>query len=126
MKVKLDFITNSSTTCFVVMGACIKRDDISDEYLKLVAEKQDKTLEEVKERDYFYETLDTLLQGTDLQFTFGPEWDYEDQPMIGIGFTAMNDDETFKQFKNRVQLQVLESTGLKIQPYYIEEAWRDG
>ena len=33
---------------------------------------------------------------------------------------------TLKQFKQRVQLQMLERLGIKQTPQYIEEAWRDG
>ena len=113
MKVKLDFITNSSTTCFVVFGTSVNKTDLSEDL-------QEKLKEDP------YDGLEDAIKGSDLSYTFGPDYDYEDEIMIGIGITSMKDDETLKKFKRRVRLEILETIGVKCTPHYIEEAWRDG
>jgi hypothetical protein len=123
MKIKLDFVTNSSTTCFVVWGAMIKPEDIKDEYYQAIADKKDMTLEQVKNN--YYDAFEYIFNGTQLDFSFGPDYDSY-AAMVGIYVSKMNDEETLKQFKQKVQLQILEATGLQVTPHYIEEAWRDG
>jgi hypothetical protein len=46
--------------------------------------------------------------------------------MVGIRYSNMDDDETLREFKSRVRLQILEILGITNKPYHIEEAWRDG
>ncbi|MCK5643327.1 MAG: hypothetical protein KAJ19_21135 [Gammaproteobacteria bacterium] len=124
MKVKLDFITNSSTTCFVVMGANIDVDKIPEKYIKHIQEKHNISDEDIKE--YPLEYFDDFIKGSDLVYSGGEEYYPGESVMVGIPFTNMKDDETLKKFKGRVQLQILESFHIVVKPYYIETAWRDG
>ena len=114
MKVKLDFITNSSTTCFVVFGTEFNiKTDMPQDF-------KDKVEEDI------YGGMEELIHGSDLSYTSGPDYNDEDNIMIGIPITSMNDDETLKEFKRRVRLEILECCGIQCSPSYIEEAWRDG
>jgi hypothetical protein len=120
MKIKTDFVTNSSTTSFVVIGLNINASDIPEDYVKAAAEKKDTTVETMKEDTY--DLLESLLHGSDLSYAF-PEYG---DPMVGIRYSNMDDDETLREFKSRVRLQILETLGITNKPYHIEEAWRDG
>ena len=124
MKVKLDFITNSSTTCFVVIGNNISLENINEKYYEKIAQNENTTVEQLKEDPHDF--VDSLLKGSELDYTFGEDYYDRENVMIGIPFTKMNDDETLKQFKQRVQLQMLERLGINQTPQYIEEAGRDG
>jgi hypothetical protein len=115
MKVKLDFITNSSTTCFVVFGTQFNiNTDMPKDFKDILGEED------------IYGGIEELINGSDLSYTFGPDYDNEDTLMIGIPITKMKDDETLKQFNRRARLEILECCGIQCSPLYIEEAWRDG
>ena len=122
MKIKLDFITNSSSSSFVVMGATIGHGNIPDEIFQLVADKLDYSLEEVKED--IGEFIVNMVEKTDLDYSYG--YEYSGDLMVGIPYTKMNDDETLGQFKEKVRKQIQEALGIDTQPYHIEECWWDG
>ena len=124
MKLKLDFVTNSSSVSFVAIGNYIGIDKIEPEYIKRLADKLNTTVEELKKDPY--EMMGALLDGSGLEHSFGDDYDYRDVVMVGIEYSSMKDDETLKQFRERVQLLIFEATGIEEKPGHIEECWRDG
>jgi len=120
MKLKSEFITNSSSASFVVMGISLMDSEISDRLVEFITKKGS----EFEPSDDFRENLEILTDGTDLSFSFAGDWD-GDSVIVGIKYTKMNDDETLRQFKERAQKQIEESFGVFKKVGHIEEGWMD-
>jgi hypothetical protein len=112
VKIKSDFVTNSSSSSFVVIGSNVNIAKITP-------------MKRGEQPDDIYELVDPLLKGTDLEWSTGCEYGYDDNVMIGIGYTNMKDDETLAQFKERVKEQIKTTLGIETDVGHIEECWMD-
>ena len=128
MKRKLDFITNSSSVCFVGWGVKLDITNLSDDFiLKLYNHAISKdikiTLEEFKNTDsYDWEWIISSYVGTD---GLSASYCYIfDEIYIGIELKDIPDDQTIGDAKRETK-EKLEKLGLS-EFKFIEESWRDG
>lgn len=107
MKSKKDFVTNSSTTCFVVYGVIFDEEDFEN----------DEKREEFEDKCYSEKLkTDTYMGYAELA--------------VGIPVDEMKEDETVAQFKQRVCDVINQALGknrFTVKDIgYIERAYRDG
>lgn len=133
MKVKSDFITNSSSTSFIVWGIIIDEDELKEKYgEKIFASKHvilgpdivNKAKDDFFNEDFYYNFY-KLAEEQGLKVN---QMDYEPEIMIGVSPFKMKEDQTLKQFKEEI-IKCFHKIGINIESnelYTIEECWRDG
>jgi len=110
MKVRTGFVSNSSSSSFLIWGISKSSSEL-------------RSLLTIEEDDEVYEKLEDCLSKTGLDY-YHPE--YDDTYYIGVSWSSVKDDETGAQFKARVQQLIAQLLGADLPCSTHEEAWRDG
>ena len=111
MKIRSDYVSNSSSSSFMVVGHAFDCGDLEKiaEYNKLVSEYQD-TPEDYSQWSN-WEIVEALEEKfKDLDFQHGLE-NYYDEVCIGMTYDQMKDSETKKEFEKRIEDRLKEMTG---------------
>ena len=116
MKIRTDYVSNSSSSSFMVVGKVFTWDDLVAMAKHNKIQSQD--YEPVEDDDYeewdSYDIISALEQKfPDLEFNHGLENYYEDY-CVGMGYERMKSDETKKDFEERIAKKLSEMTGMEI------------
>lgn len=108
MKIRIDFVSNSSSSSFMLIGK-----SFNDEELVKIAEHNKIGGPDVTDYDDWekYEIVDALEDKfNDLNFNYGLE-NYCEEVCIGMEYDSMKQDETRKEFEKRIADRLKELTG---------------
>ena len=119
MKIRIGFVSNSSTTSFCIYGLCL------DDYTQLQKACDLNNIKCNVEDDDFesYEVCEEIATKNGLEFISGPQGE---GMFFGKRLSDMKDEETFGQFKKAIEEKLSRIFGEKMDCSVMEEAWHDG
>lgn len=103
MKIRSDYVSNSSSSSFMIVGQSFDEDKILE-----LGEKHGLASED----DDIWDVIRNIGDAFGLSYSRGID-NYYGEWCIGLRYGSMNDSETKKEFENRISKKLEELTGEK-------------
>ena len=108
MKVRNGFVSNSSSSSFMIYGVCLEDEELRTRLAAPLTESED---DDEYYGDDVYELTEKLSEETGLEVHINEGYNW-----IGLSYSDIGDDETGLQFKQRVQKLLDEHLGSGLKP----------
>ncbi len=119
MKLRMGFVSNSSTSSFLIYGTCIEECEMIEFLIKKGVLEND---EDPKLEDGLCEVLEGV-EGICKDIGMYTAYDTEYGLYFGLSWSCVEDDETGKQFKERIEKEIKETFGEDTKCETHSEAW---